>query len=91
MKVIKTQSVPRNSSKISVEDVLAEFCFYFPQYKFSEARLMPVKRVRQMLKIAKREKSKFYYELTQIAAAPHTKKGSGYKKILEKYAKEIRL
>lgn len=91
MKVIKTQSVPRNSSKISVEDVLAEFCFYFPQYKFSEARLMPIKRIRQMLKIARRERSKFYYEFTQIVAAPHTKKGMGYKKILEKYAREIRL
>lgn len=42
-----------------------------------------------MLKVANKEEAKHLFELTQIAAAPHTKKGVGTKKLLEQYAKII--
>jgi len=42
-----------------------------------------------MLKIAQKQEAKRYYELTQIASAPHTKKGIGVKKLLDRYKRMI--
>lgn len=71
--------------EISVEEILIRFCYYYQQYKLNEARQLPYKRVIQMLKFAEKERAKFFFELTQIAAAPHTKKGSGIKSLLSRY------
>lgn len=86
MAVIKAQKVPQKTE--SVEDIIATFCYYFPQYTFSQASEMPAKRVRQMLKVARKEEAMRMYNLTQLIAAPHTKKGVGVKTML-KYFKEI--
>ena len=83
MAVIKVQKAPK--SKVEKDDVIARFCFYFPQYKYSEAKKLPYKRIKSMLDVAQKERAIFMYELTQIVAAPNTKKGSGVKKMLEYY------
>jgi len=86
--VIKAQPVPKSkNSSSSVEDTLALFCFYFPQYTYAQSKRMPYKRVARMLRIAERERARFLYDLTNIAAAPHTHKGQGVKKMLN-YFKE---
>lgn len=41
-----------------------------------------------MLKVARKEQAWVLYNLTQIASAPHSKKGSGVTKML-KYFQEI--
>ena len=87
MAVIKAQQVPKRHK--SPGDLLAEFCFYFPQYKYHEARKLPAKRVLKMLDIAYRENAKKYFELTQISSAPHTKKGAGVKKLLDRYKRQL--
>lgn len=87
MKVLKAQTLPKR--EIKSEDLLTLFCLYFPQYKYHEARLLPYKRLIKMLTVAQKQEARKYYELTQIAAAPHTKKGSGVKKLLDRYKKVI--
>ena len=87
MSIFRPQRVPKK--EISSEDLLALFCLYFPQYKFHEARKMPYKRVIQMLKVARKEEAKRFLELTQIVAAPHTKRGKGVKQLLDHYKKSI--
>jgi len=86
MPIIKAKKVPSKTE--SVEDILALFCYHFPQYTFQAARRIPNKRIRQMLRVAKREQAVFLHHLTGIASAPHTKKGSGVKKML-KYFRDI--
>lgn len=80
---IKAQKVPKK--KVSIDDVLATFCYKYPQYTFKQAENMPFKRVMQMLKVAKRIEAEKMIELVNIAAAPHTKKGQGIKNIIEYY------
>lgn len=83
MKAIKAQKVPK--SEISVNDLLARFCYSFPQYTFAQAQRLPYRRVVQMLKVARKEEARKMYELMQVVAAPHSRKGSGIKKVLEYY------
>ncbi len=83
MKTIKAQRFPRK--QVKPKDTLYKFCFYFPQYKYSEARKLPFKHVVGMLKVAQRERAMNMLDLVQIAAAPHTKKGSAVKKLISHY------
>lgn len=64
---------------------LATLCFYYPAYTLAEARKIPYRDVLLLLDIARKERSKFLYDLTQIAAAPQTEKGKGVKMLSEFY------
>lgn len=86
MPVIKAQQVPKKTEK--AVDVLARFCYYFPQYTFNEAKRIPYKRVSQMLSVVRKEQAKFKLDLVKIAVAPHTKKGKGATNLIQ-YFKEV--
>ncbi len=86
MPVIKAQQVPKKTQK--AVDVLAKFCYYFPQYTFNQAKKMPYKRVSQMLSVVRKERAKFKSDLVKIVTAPHTKKGKGVTNLIQ-YFKEI--
>lgn len=87
MKIIQAQKIPKKklSSRELADDLIAKFCFNFPQYTFAQAKKLPYKRVVQMLRVARREEARRMFELMQVVAAPKTKKGSGVKKVLEYY------
>lgn len=87
MKILKAKRIPRKET--SVEDIIALFCYYYQQYKYHEARKLPFKRLISMLKVAKKEYAKQMYDLTQITASPHTRKGQGVNKLLEHYKRII--
>ncbi len=87
MTTIKAQRVPKK--KVTPKDTLYRFCFYFPQYKYNEARRLPAKRVIGMLKVVQRERAKDMLNLVQIVTAPHTKKGSGVRKLTKHYKELI--
>jgi len=80
---VSVQKLPKK--QIDEEDFLARFCFYFPQYTFAQARLLPFKRVQQMLTVALKEEARKMHDLTIIVAAPYSKKGQQVKKMLEYY------
>lgn len=86
MPIIHAQKIPQKIQNSS--DLLARFCYHFPHYSYQQARKLPYKRVLQMLKVARKEQAWVLYNLTQIASAPHSKKGSGVTKML-KYFQEI--
>lgn len=81
MTIVKVQKIPHPQE--SVEDILATFCYYFPQYTFYLARQLPYKRIKKMLNVVRKEKARDMYILTQVVASPNTKDGSGVKKMLE--------
>lgn len=83
MAIIKVQKIPQKT--ISIDEILMQFCFYFPKYSFKEAKQLPYKRVILLLKIAQKENAKKMLELLNIVTAPHTKNGSGIKTITSYY------
>lgn len=85
--IIKSKKVPKSKSNgNAVDDLIARFCYHFPQYTYLEAKTLPYKRIIQMLKIQRKEEARMMYQLCQIVIAPHTK--NGHKDIL-KYYKDI--
>lgn len=74
MAIIKVKKIPRKQEK--PEDLLATFCFYYPQYKYHEARQLPYRRINKMLKVARKETARNYKMMLDIAIAPHTKNPS---------------
>lgn len=85
--IIKVQKVPKKID--SAENIIARFCCYFPQYKFHEARKLPFIRIKMMIKIWEKEYARRMIDLVEIVSAPYTKKGSGVRKVIDKYKKII--
>lgn len=79
MAVIQAQQIPRKQT--SADDIVARFCYLFPQYTFKEAKKLPAKRLIQMIGVAEKYEAQRFLLLLRIVAAPHTKDGSGYKRI----------
>lgn len=77
---------------MDVEDVLARFCYYFPQYTYQKARRLPAVRVRKMLRSARNEHDKnmaaFLYELVQCLPVINSKEH--YNAMLKKYDEIMR-
>lgn len=86
MTVIKAQKVPKKQDH--PDDLIARFCYYYPQYTFSKAKKqVPLKRIVQMLNVARKEQALFLYNITEAIAAPHTKKGQGVTSLLNRFKK----
>lgn len=85
MAIIEVAKVPKK--KVDVRDLLAELCWYYPQYTLAIANKLPAKDVKLLLKMAQRKEAEKYYNLVQIASAPHTRGGQGVKKLSEAYKK----
>jgi hypothetical protein len=87
-KVIIAKTVPSGGTKnphLTAEKLVAEVCYHYPVYTLSQARRLPARDVLLLLKVAKQKRAENYYELTHIAAAPHTRKGQGVKALLDRY------
>lgn len=83
-------ATPIPKRQINARQLLAELCFYYPQYTLAAARRLPAKDVMLLLKTAMRKDAEYYHHMTQITAAPHTKKGQGVKKLSSRYGKIAR-
>lgn len=88
MATIQVKKLPGKTK--NARQLLAELCYYYPQYTYAEARLLPAKDVSLLLSTAQKIKAAEMFELTNIAAAPHTKKGEGVKQLLQKYKDKSR-
>jgi hypothetical protein len=93
-KVIQVAQVPKKQLtdvdvKKESERLLATLCYFYPQYTLAAARKLPFKDVKLLLSVATKQKAADYLNLSQIAAAPHTEKGRGVKKLYDNYKKVI--
>lgn len=84
---IKVKKVRGSSARINVEELLAQVCFYYPQYTLETANKISYRRAKLLLRVAQKIEATRMYNLTQIAAAPHTKKGKGVEKLSEHFKK----
>lgn len=80
---VKAQPIPK--AEVKASELLAELCYYYPQYSLAAARKLPAKDVMLLLTHARKQVASNYFNLTQIAAAPHTKNGAGVKTLSSRY------
>lgn len=66
-------------------EIYARLCYFYPQYTLQEAELLPQRDISLLLKIANKIEASNMLNQTQIAAAPHTDKGRGVKKLTEHF------
>ena len=75
MKIAKAQKIPVKNAEPTVEELLARFCYYYQQYTYKQAENLPYKRVVQMLKVARQEQAKEWYNLARAYASSQSKDG----------------
>ena len=68
--------------------IYAEVCFFYPQYTLKDVANLPARDIELLIKTARRIEAEKNYELTQIVSAPHSEKGKGVKRLLDKYERE---
>ena len=78
-----------DDKKLTNREMWAMVCYYYPQYTLKEASQLSIRDIKLLLRIADKMDSQKMFNLTQIAAAPHTKKGSGVKTLSEHFKKRI--
>lgn len=84
MAIIKTKQAPNDTQvkEVSADDLLATFCYYFPQYTFAQARKMPYIRIKQMLLVVRREQAKTMYDMVNVVRSANATK-KGYEQMLQ--------
>lgn len=89
-KHIVAQSIRKEQShQATNRELWATICYYYPQYTLEEASRLSIRDIKLLLKIAEKLEAQKMLAFTQIAAAPHTKKGQGVKKLTDYYKKQI--
>jgi len=85
MAEIVVQKVQKNNSRSSKRELYAMVCYYYSQYTLKEAAKLTARDINLLITTARKIEAQKMYNLTQIAAAPHTKNGNGVKSILKHF------
>lgn len=85
MAVIQVAKVP--TSKASKRELYAMVCFYYNQYTLKDVQQLPARDLVLLIKTAQKLEATKMHNLTQIAAAPHSKGGRAVKKLAEHFKK----
>lgn len=88
-KRVVAKSIHSAQPQTSNRELWATVCYHYPQYTLEEASKLTMRDIKLLLKVAEKIKARDKFELTQIIAAPHTKKGSGVKKLSEYFQKQM--
>ena len=81
---------PAGEKLESNREIWAKVAYYYPQYSLKDASQLPIRDLKLLLRVARKVEAGKMFELTQIAAAPHTEKGKGVSKLLDYFRKEMR-
>ena len=85
--VAKSVSEAIDRKPLSKRETWARVCYHYPQYTLESVASLPVRDLRLLLKVAEKIEAERNYELVQIIASPHTKKGKGVKDLTDHYKK----
>lgn len=77
------------SSDSDIVDVLTRVCYFYPQYTLKTAELLTDSQVMALLLQAEKQRAIGLYNLTLIAAAPHSKKGKLVEQLIKQYKKIV--
>ena len=84
---IRAQSVAAEQPRTSLRELYATVCYYYPQYKLDEVQRMPARNIYLLIRTAMKIEAQKMYNLTAIAAAPHSEKQRNVKKLLTHFEK----
>lgn len=87
--VAKPVTIDDSASGGKKRELYAEVCYFYPQYTLKEVAQLPARDVKLLLKVARRQEALRNFNLVQIVASPHTKKGMGVKKLSDYFKKEF--
>lgn len=82
---VRAQSAVSAKPKVSKRELYARVCYYYPRYSMREVELLPARDVNLLLKTAMKLEAAKMYNLTAIAAAPHSDKQKNVKKLLKHF------
>lgn len=85
MVVVKATKV--KTKGLTKRETYAMVCYYYPAYTLKQVSRMPARDITLLIKTARKLEATRLYNLTQIVMAPHTKKGSAVKKLLDHFKK----
>lgn len=80
-----------DDSDAEIVDILTKVCYFYPQYTLKTAGELTDSEVTALLLQAEKQRAIDLYNLTLIAAAPHSKKGAMVTKLTKQYKKVIDL
>lgn len=86
---IEVERVPNKPTHDKTLQTLAEFCWHYPQYTLVQAKKLQINQFKALLAEARRQEALRMYNLTNIVAAPHSKKGQAVKKLSNHFKKEV--
>jgi hypothetical protein len=89
-KAVKPQ-IEQDDSDAEVVDLITRVCYFYPQYTLETAEKLADSQVTALLLQAEKQRAIAFYNLTLIAAAPHSKKGKMVEKLTKQYKKIIDL
>lgn len=78
-----------NEKKLTKRGMWAMIAYYYPQYTLKEASQLSMRDINLLLKTARKINAEKMYNLTQIVASPHTKKGEGVKQLTKHFQGEM--
>lgn len=81
IQVARVQSTKKDNKR----ELYATVCYYYAQYTLQEVQKLPARDLYLLIRTAQKLEALKMYNLTNIAAAPHTKNGSAVKKIAEQF------
>lgn len=87
VKPIKPVKAEDDNSDVDVVDLITRVCYFYPQYTLETAEQLTESQVMALLIQAERQKAIEYYNMTLIAAAPHSKKGKLVETLTKQYKK----
>lgn len=74
-----------DDSDAEIVDLLTRVCYFYPQYTLETAEKLADSQVTALLLQAEKQRAIGLYNLTLIAAAPHSKKGQLVGKLIKQY------
>jgi vancomycin permeability regulator SanA len=85
---IKVQAVkPSKAKLLQKRELYATVCYFYPQYTLVEVQKLPYRDVQLLLKVAREQEARRFFNETLIAAAPHSKKQQNVTKLTEHFKK----
>lgn len=87
MAVIRPKRVDNGGRGITKRELYATVCYFYPQYTLKDVQAMPYRDVRLLMKMAQRQQASYFYNMTLIAQAPHSKKQANVKKLTDHFKK----
>ena len=76
-----------DDSDSEIVDLLTRVCYFYPHYTLEAAETLTDSQATALLLQAEKQRAINLYNLTLIAAAPHSKKGQLVSKLVKQYKK----